>query len=182
MRSRPIAAAARLLALLLFAGQLGFTGCASSRSAESVVDQKSDAASELDFWQALEKSPLLSNHDALHGLLLLADGRDERASFAGRMEEAHARGWIDPDDTLVANEAATIGWVSVAVCEMLDLEGGATLSTFGRSQRYCTRELVFEEILPERSPRQAVRGIEFLDLAGRVEDWRERHAGAGAKP
>ena len=58
-----------------------------------------------------------------------------------------------------------------------------TLRTFGPSRRYCTRELIFEEILPERSPEQVVQGIEFLDLAGRVEDWRMRHAArSGEQP
>src|SRR5262245_44616622 len=163
MRSRSIAIAR----LLVAASLLVVASCASSRVAEPLIERPPAAASELDWWQALESTPLLSNHDALHGLLLLADGKDERTSFAGRMEEAHARGWIDADDALVANEPATIGWVSVAICELLDLEGGATMGVLGRSERYCTRELVFAEILPKRSPWQALRGIEFLDLAGR---------------
>src|SRR5580765_7057930 len=97
---------------LLLAG-----GCVASRAADRAVDHASDSASELDFWQRLETQSLLSNHDALHGLLLLADGKDDRAGFAERLEEARRRGWVGAGDALVAEETARVGLVSVALCD-----------------------------------------------------------------
>jgi len=70
--------------------------------------------------------------------------------------------------------------VSVAVVEMLGIRGGVTLRLLGSSPRYCTRELVFEGLLPKRTRRETMSGLEFVDLAGRVEDWRERRGGAAA--
>jgi len=169
---------ARCAALLIVAA-VGAQACTPTRLADSAVDRQTMPSRELDFWQLLEQRPRVTNHDAFHALLLLADGKDDRVSYRTRLAEARARGWIDDDATeadLPANDAATVGLVSVAVCDVLDLEGGVTLRCFGPSRRYCTRELVAQGVLPQRTPEQELRGLEMIDLAGRIEDWRERHA------
>jgi hypothetical protein len=157
---------------LLLAG-----GCVASRAADRAVDHASDSASELDFWQRLETQSLLSYHDALHGLLLLADGKDDRAGFAERLEEARRRGWIGAGDALVAEETARVGLVSVALCDVLALRGGLTTWLAPHSWRYCTREVVAAGLLPDRTENQVLRGNEFIDLVGRAEDWRAAHGG-----
>jgi hypothetical protein len=156
------------------------SSCAHSRAAESVADQNATNARELDFWEGLEQKSLLTNHDAIHGLLLLADGTDERAGWSDRLAAARARGWVGAHESLDPNETATIGMVSVAVFRILQLDGGVNVRLFGPTPRACTRELVFHELLPTRSSQQALRGLEFLDLAGRVDDWRASHGGAVA--
>jgi hypothetical protein len=137
---------------LLLAG-----GCVASRAADRAVDHASDSASELDFWQRLETQSLLSNHDALHGLLLLADGKDDRASFAERLEEARRRGWIGAGDSIAPDETAAVGLVCVALCDLLALRGGVTTRLAPRSWRYCTREVVAAGLLPDRTE-AALRG------------------------
>jgi len=152
-------------------------GCTASHPADRAVDHAPDSKSELDFWQRLETQPLLSNHDALHGLLLLADGTDDRANFDERLAEARKRGWVGAGETVAADETATVGFVSVALCDVLALRGGVTARLAPRSWRYCTRELVAARLLPDRTEYQALRGPEFLDLIGRAEDWRAAHGG-----
>jgi|SoiMethySBSTD1v2_1073268.scaffolds.fasta_scaffold271053_1 hypothetical protein len=172
MRSEPVAFAVALL-LAAAAG-----GCAHTPVADSAVDWQTLPSRELDFWQRLEQRPLATNHDALHAMFLLADGKDERVSYRTRLADARARGWVDAqadERTLPANDAATIGLVSVATCDLLEIAGGLTLRVLGRSPRYCTRELVYLGILPQRTPEQELRGLELVDLAGRIDDWREHH-------
>ena len=168
MRSDVAIAAALLFSLL--------GGCVHSRVEKPAVESIAADASELDFWQRLESGNYLSNHDALHGLFLIADGKDDHGSFAARLTAARARGWLAADEELAPDEAATVGMVSVATCELLALDGGVTMRLgtplFGRSPRYCTRELVAQGLLPERTSGQALRGLEFLDLAGRIDDRR----------
>ncbi len=112
----------------------------------------------------------MTNHDALHGLLLLADGSDPHETYEQRLANARSRGWIATHAAPPANESAEVGMMAMAVCDILSIKGGLTMRLMGPSPRYCTRELIFLEILPPRSERLSLSGLEFIDLVGRVED------------
>ena len=168
-----------LLSTLGIVALAALGGCAATRVDDSAVDHAFTSAAELDFWQMLETQPLLTNHDALHGLLLLADGKDECAGFTERLAEARRRGWIGESAQFQPDAAASVGFVAVALCEILKIDGGVTMRMFGRSQRYCTRALMDAGLLPDRTENQVVRGPEFIDLVARAEDWRAAH---GATP
>jgi hypothetical protein len=167
------------LTTLAFVAFAALGGCAATHVKDSAVDHAATSATELDFWQMLETQSLLTNHDALHGLLLLADGKDDHATFADRLADARKRGWIGESTQLDPDAAATVGFVSVALCEILKIDGGLTMKMFGRSQRYCTRALVEAGMLPDRTENQVVRGPEFIDLVAHAVDWRAAH-GAGS--
>jgi hypothetical protein len=170
---------ARSIAALAASGALALlVACASTHVKDSAVDHAATSATELDFWQGLETQPLLSNHDALHGLLLLAESKDDDAGFAERLAEARRRGWLDATAELDPDAAAGVGFVAVALCEVLKIEGGLTMKLLGRSPRYCTRALIDAGLLPDRSPNQVLRGPEFIDLVAHAEDWRAAHGGA----
>jgi hypothetical protein len=156
-----------------------FAACAAPMAHERLVVKPEFAHDELAFWQALETQPRLSKDDALHALFLMADGSAAYASYAARLSEARRRGWIAEDEMPEPDEAATIGWVSAVVMSFLPLERGVTSRFVPTSERYATRELVFQGLLPDRSPSQPLRGLELLELAGRIDDWRAAH-GAGS--
>ncbi len=164
-RHRRVAA----LVTALLAGAVA--GCAMERTVleDSAVDAFGGVESELDFWDELATRRVVTNDDALHGLLLLA-GEDGGADYASRLEAARGRGWISESASPPKNESAAVGMIAVAVCDILDIEGGVTMRLFGHLPRYCTRELVFLEIIPGRTENQSLSGLEFIDLAGRVED------------
>lgn len=176
MSSEPRLARTLVVAASFTCAALG--ACSATHVKDSAVDHAATSATELDFWQGLETQPLLSNHDALHGLLLLADGKDDVGGFADRLTEARRRGWLGATAPLDSDGAATVGLVSVALCEVLKIDGGLTMKVLGSSQRYCTRALIDAGLLPDRSPNQVVRGPEFLDLVAHAEDWRAAHGGA----
>jgi hypothetical protein len=106
----------------------------------------------------------VTNHDALHGLLLLADREDPFDTYEARVSTAKERGWLTKDWDRPANESARIGDIAQAVCVIADVEGGLTMRLLGPSPRYATRELVYLEVIPDRTEAQSVRGLEFLEL------------------
>ena len=63
--------------VLCLAGALA-AGCARTVLDSSVVDQHGGPDAELEFWSTLESKGAVTANDALHGLLLLADGADDR--------------------------------------------------------------------------------------------------------
>ena len=84
------------------------TGCDMQRTVlpVSAVSAFSDPDAELDFLDQLETLSVVSNNDALHGLLLLEGGAGEQQQFAERQAEAVRRGWIPATMSLVPNESA----------------------------------------------------------------------------
>jgi hypothetical protein len=160
----------RAALLVLALASAGTGGCARTVLDSSVVDALPGEELELEYWEQLEAQPVVTNHDALHALLLLADGADPHRTYEARLADARGRGWFRPGDTPAANESASVGMVAVAACEMLSVKGGLTMRLLGPLPRYCTRELVFLEILPPRSEHQSLSGLELIDLLGRLED------------
>ena len=156
--------------MILLLASAGMVGCARTMLESSAVDDWPGNEAELEYLEALETQRVVTNHDALHGLLLLADGADPHETYEQRLADARQRGWLAPDASPEANESAAIGMMAMAVCEILEIDGGLTMLFFGPSPRYCTRELIFLDILPPRSEHQSLSGLEFIDLLGRIED------------
>jgi len=158
-----------LLSVLVVGGCLW--GCAAERTVleDSAVDIHGDYESELDFWDNLATRRVVTNDDALYGLLLVG-GAEPTGGYEARLAAARERGWIPERAGALKDESATVGMVSVAVCDILDVQGGITMRLLGRSPRYCTREVVYLELMPLRSEYQSLSGLEFIDLVSRVED------------
>jgi hypothetical protein len=162
-----------LRAFALTALVLALGGCAVERTVleDSAAETLGAPDDELDFWDDLATRSVVTNHDAIHGLLLAA-GTTSDDDFAARLEAARHRGWIGEDENPDPNESASVGMISYAVCDILDIDGGVTMRIFGPSRRYCTRELVFLKLIPLRTEAQSLTGLEFIDLMGRIDDWR----------
>ena len=62
-----------------------------------------------------------------------------------------------------------MGMIATATCDILDIRGGVTMHLLGPSGRYATRELIYLDVIPPRTDNQSLSGLEFLDLAGRIE-------------
>ena len=170
MRSRkPV-----LLLLMLSVVGLG-SGCALFERTtldDSAVVQFPGNDQDFDFWDSLAKQSVVTNDDALHGLLLLSDGSDDCDTYECRYEAGVAKGWFDGSwgGMPPANESARVGWVAVAACQILKIKGGLTMRLFGDSPRYCSRELTFMGLLPSLSENEALTGLEFTALVDNIED------------
>jgi hypothetical protein len=158
------------VALLLFLALAPGAGCTRSIQTDSVVDARPAAERELVFWQRLETRRTITINDALHGLILLRSGKDPHATFGERLAEAKGRGWIAEGATPDPNESASMGLVAVAACDILGIRGGVTMRVLGPGPRYATREVVYRGLTPPRTPNQALSGLEFIDIVGRIED------------
>ncbi len=155
--------------IVLLASLALLPACARTLSGGSAVDQH--GADDAAFWTALESERTLTNHDALHGLYLLADGADPNPDFEARVRAARERGWIPPDaPNPLANESTTVGRVSAIAARIAEVKGGLSMQLAGPTPRYATRELVYMGILPDRTDNQSMSGLEFIDLLGRLED------------
>ena len=146
-------------------------GCARTTLSGSVVDGHGDAdpTSEMDFWDGLAEQGVVSNHDALHALLLQFAGKSEGA-LAERLMEARRRGWIEPDATLDPNKTARAGWIARVVCIEANLRGGLTMRLLGASERYGIKELAHRGWLPDMAPQEVLSGLQLIALLGAAED------------
>jgi len=160
--------ASRLALLLLF-----LAACARTTLQASVVDEHggTDEFAEMDFWDGLAEADLVSNHDALHALLLYYGDAGASSDFPSRLAAARERGWVDPERPLPENETARVGWIARAVCLEAGIEGGLTMRVFGPSERYSLRELNYLGWLPNMSRHQAVSGPQLIALLSRAEDY-----------
>jgi len=163
-------AAASLFALALLAGSVTLTGCARTVADSSFVEREGLREDELEFLAQLEHAPVVTNDDALHGLLLFQRGEDPFESYEARAEEARRLGWIPlRGDVPRANESVKIGTVSVAVARIAGLKGGLTMRVLGPTPRAATKELIYLGVLPDRTENQALTGPEFIEFLGRAD-------------
>lgn len=155
--------------MALMAASLLGTACQRQVLPKSAIDTYPSPDEELDYLQAVEAMSAVTNNDALHGLLVLADGTDAQTSYDGRLKEAVARGWLPSGFRGAANESAAVGWMAVAGCQICSVKGGLTMHVLGPSPRYCTRELIYMDVIPLRTENQSLSGGEFTDYLNRLQ-------------
>lgn len=129
---------------------------------------------QLEFWHALTEQPLLTNNDALRGLLLFFDDEDETSDYNARVALCKQRGWLNETFDEDAQLAASRGTLATLLVRALDIKGGVTMRLWGVSPRYAIRELKYVGIYPPSSESQAFSGFEFVSLIGRVENYRNQ--------
>lgn len=144
------------------------SGCQRQMLPSSAVDRFGSADDELDFLSEVHGMTAVTNNDALHGLALLADGVDPATTYEQRVTQAKARRWMPSNFDAPANQSALVGWMAMAGCQICDIKGGLTMHVLGPSPRYCTKELVFLQVIPLRTENQSLSGAEFTDYLNRL--------------
>lgn len=143
-------------------------GCQRQMFPSSAVDRYPAADDELDFLDAVTDMTAVTNNDALHAFLILADGTDSAATYEERVAIAKDRHWMPSGFDAPANESASVGWMAMAGCAICNIKGGLTMHLIGPTPRYCTKELVFMRVLPLRTENQSLTGSEFVDYLNRL--------------
>ena len=123
----------------------------------------------MDFWDAVAKVNAVSNHDALHALLLTFEV-ETGTHYLARVEAAKSRGWIGRKEELPERETARVGWVAKVVCIETKIKGGATMRVFGPSERYAVHELNHRRWLADMTAQQSITGMQLIALLGEAED------------
>ncbi len=167
--AKRVTVAAAALALAVMA-----CGCQTARVGQPLTANLGgpDPAQRGEFWYQLSRVPLTSNDDAMHALLLYADGTAP-ATYEQRVAALRERGMLPRGFDGAADEAVARGTLAVAVAKMLDIKGGLTSRLVGPTPRYSTRALIAEGLFPECTPNQAISGAEFAALIGKIEDYQK---------
>ena len=143
--------------------------CQTYMMKSSAVDQFPAPQQEIEFLDALEDMPAVTNNDALHGFLILEDGKDSSNDYQDRVVEGVRRKWLSSSFDEQANAAAHVGWMAGAGCRIMKIRGGLTMMIFGPVDRYAVKELIYMDILPLRTDNQSLSGAEFIDYINRLE-------------
>lgn len=161
--------------------------CARTRIAEpfDVNLRPGSLDSEMAYWGHIAERPTVSNNEALHGLLLFADGVDLTRSWEERVELARERNWVgdsfheDPD---LAIQRGTLARAVAVICR---IKGGVMMRLLGPTARYAQRELVWEGIIAGGTANQTITGLEFVGVISKAQDYMLRNEipfGPGAAP
>jgi len=125
-----------------------------------------DSAAFLD---RMSSQTAVSENDAMRGILLLLEGKDDARTFQQRVELLRGKGIIDPSWDCNADKPVTKGRFAYMVYQACKFPGGVILTLTGPSERYCLRELRYREVMAEGSAFSQVTGMEFVGVLGRVD-------------
>lgn len=169
------------LVVMVLAGAVLGGGCEVAHVKESLTTRYSgtDESSQMDFWHELAERPLASNDEAAQALLLFVDGTAPATSYEDRVNLLKEKGLYPGYFDKPGDEAVQRGVVAYALCKVLKIRGGITMSITGVSERYAVRELVDMELFPTSSPGQTFSGTELVGVIGKAEDY--QRGGGGEK-
>lgn len=146
------------------------SGCASQSpriaSSAAVLPAGESSAAFMDRVSAL---PTVSENDAMRGILLLIDGKDQAENFQQRIDALSKRGILPKGCSFAAGKAITNGKLAYMVYQACKIRGGATLTLFGPSQWYCLRELQYQRFITHGGVLGVVAGMEFVAVVGRAD-------------
>lgn len=160
-------AASALLALSALAA-VPLPGCDRQMVDVSVTQRYPLPEQELDHTEQLERQPITTNDDMLHGFFVLADGSDPWTTYAQRVIEARRRGWVPEDWDEPAVESAAVGRMASIAVHIGKIRGGLSMLIMGPVPRYALKELIYQDILPARTENQSLSGLEFVDFLNRL--------------
>lgn len=171
MQARTLACAAVGVVALLAAGcQSGDpTRAASNRPMVEVTAAdlfswgQGSASQQLEFYDELERRPIVSQDDAVHAVLLL-NGGPSATTYQGRLAAAKARGLLDSGYAPPAREAVTVGEVSQMLARAMRLgPSGSTADATATMKR--------EGLIPEQADQaQGLTGAQMLAVLASARD------------
>jgi hypothetical protein len=155
-------------------------GCDRQMAQTSVTDRYPRPEQELDHAESLESTAVVTNNDTLHGFIVFVSGEDPWTTYAQRVLDARARGWVPKDWNEPANESATVGRMASIASHIVEIRGGLSYTLLGPTPRYALRELMYQDILPPRTENQSLSGLEFTDFLNRLSRMSRLRAGTAA--
>ena len=164
MPSRCFPVIAVLLAISAMAGCGGTGGQIADADAALQADEDSAA-----FLDRISSEPNVSENDAMRGVLLLLEGKDQAGTFRQRAEDLRGRSIVDASWDFDAARPIIKGKLAYMVYQAAKIPGGMMLRLTGPSQRYCLRELQYREVMAEGSTFSNVTGMEFVAVLGRAD-------------
>jgi len=141
-------------------------GSGRIEGAELALPMDENSPSYLDRVSSMEAVP---ENDALRGLLMLIDGKDDCENFRQRVEKLRARRIIPPSWNCQADRPITKGRLAYMLYQACGIRGGATLTLAGPSRRYCLKELQYQGFMSSGMTNTEVTGLEFVAALTRCD-------------
>ncbi len=129
--------------------------------------------SSVQFLDRLSSQPIVSENDAMRGVLLLVDGKDDAATLQHRLEMLQQRKIVPTGWDFAADRAVTKGRLAYMVYQACRIPGGVVLTLSGPSQRYCLRELQYQGFVSPGATYSKVTGMEFVAIMTRADAFLE---------
>ena len=111
----------------------------------------------------------ITENDALRGVLMLLDGKDEAESFQQRVDNLLERQILDSSWDFDATRAMTRGRFAYMIYQATEMPGGILLTVTGPNQRYCLRELQYRGMMGEGWVLGQITGLELVSVLGRAD-------------
>jgi hypothetical protein len=127
-----------------------------------------------DYIDRVQSQKYVSENDAMRGILMLVDGKDEQPDFAARVRSLRDRGIVDGGWRFQADRPVTRGRLAYMVCQALRVRGGVTLTLAGPSQRYCLRELEYQGFFASDIATTQITGGEFVSVLTRADAYKKQ--------
>jgi len=126
-----------------------------------------------EFLDRLSSAENVTENDALRGVLMLLDGKDESDTFAKRVEALRGREIVSDRWDFDATRPLTRGKLAYMVYQACKLDGGVILTLTGPSQRYCLRELQYRGFMASGVMYTPVSGMEYIAVVTRADTYLE---------
>ena len=130
------------------------------------LPKSEDSAGFLDRISSL---PVVSEDDAMRGILMLIDGDDTAESFQQRVQMLQQRGIAPTSWDYVSDRPITRGKYAFMIYQAAKFRGGIILSVTGPSRRYCLRELQFKKVMCNGPMLTEIPGTEYVAVLGRAD-------------
>ena len=121
------------------------------------------------FLDRVSSMPVVSENDAMRGILMLIDGDDTAESFQQRVRILQERGIVAKSWDYVSDRGITRGKYAFMVYQAAKFRGGIILSVIGPSRRYCLRELQFKKVMCNGPMLTEITGMEYVAVLGRAD-------------
>lgn len=148
---------------------VGMTGCSAARPPETALSGVDpDTLSDSAFQVYLNRVPLVTVGEAYRAMLILADGKDGRDSFAARKQELENRDIVRAAWGLQPDHVIDTASVSYMVCKICEMPGGINQVLFGSwglgDRRSAMRELMFRGMIDDSIEYEYVTGSALFAL------------------
>ena len=152
--------------MVLLAGVL-LTGCGQgtiTNGQAQLVSGESSAA----FLDRMADESLVTQNDAMRGMVMLIDGDDTFDTFQDRVTYLQGLSVVPTSWNLDASGFLTRGQLAYMSYVASEMSGGVWLTVAGPSQRYCLREMQYRGVMGEGSLLSSVGGLEYITTLGRM--------------
>ncbi|MBN1554060.1 MAG: hypothetical protein JXA11_04890 [Phycisphaerae bacterium] len=153
----------------VFVGCEGPMGSVEGKGSPLVLPAEEDSAGYLD---RLSDQNTVSENDAMRGILLLLDEKDDAKSFDERRQILLERGVVSGKWSFQKDRPITRGKFAYMIYQAIKLPGGVILTVGGPNQRYCLRELEYRQFMAQGFILAPVTGMEYVGVLTRADAYR----------